>query len=177
MTHYISKGIFPNIGLVKLCLHSHHHDVTHELVVINVTLKYYFHDFKNLSTKYQKTSKIFMSKRKNSEVQKTTAILKFKSSLSQIEIDQTWTLEEFREKVSDYLKISEEKKLKLTCQKHLLPKRKNFRRLRSLSEINFEEEILFQAFEKQQKIPNFYLQEIEEDFISSFHLNKKRKRL
>merc|ERR1712131_403628 len=82
--------------------------------------------------------KFFMSKRKNSEVQKTTAILKFKSSLSQIEIDQTWTLEEFREKVSDYLKISEEKKLKLTCQKNLLPKRKNFRRLRSLSEINFE---------------------------------------
>ena len=118
-----------------------------------------------------------MSKRKHSELQKTSAILKFKSSLSQIEIDQTWTLEEFREKVSDYLKISEEKKLKLTCQKHLLPNRKNFLRLRSISEINFEEEIWFQAFEKQQKIPNFYLQEIEEDFISSFHLNNKRKRL
>ena len=92
-------------------------------------------------------------------------------------IDQTWTLEEFREKVSNYLNISEEKKVKLTCQKHLLPNRKNFLRLRSISEINFEEEILFQAFEKQQKIPNFYLQEIEEDFISSFHLNNKRKRL
>jgi hypothetical protein len=117
-----------------------------------------------------------MSKRKLCGTQKSSATLKFKSKSDIIEIDQGWTLEEFRDKVTSYLNLSQDQNVKITCQKHLLPSRKNFRRLQSLTEINFDEEISFQAYERHQKISKIQLQSIKEDFSDSLYSENKRTR-